>query len=1158
MKFYLKAAAAAALFGSLVAPASADNQGLFDSTLKPRHDDVLPVDEHGTLASLFGSEKARDTFFTEHFGSDIVHMKRSESELPAPVAGVDILSLFRSSEITLRTWGSSDVVNKRELPYADFEDYIAKGGSAVAHILGDETFLPLKKHMEEALGMGVSMNVYHSGPNGVALFPHTDRYDVFVLHLEGEKVWEICIPEDMSKGDVGSLSAADIADIKEVAEANVAGCTTHEEESLSTMTCSNMTMVPGDMLYLPKGVVHAATTAPGFDSTTHVTIGLIRDNFKYGDLLASLLHAGHDELMVKLSDDAEADETILALLAAVLDEHVKRDSHGFGLGLRRMMPPWLWRHYEACTSSIKSAECDTEKFDQAKDYFMNSMLAMLDGLKAASHDYIYRMEKKNNADAVEGENNTETKDLLRGKTAWLVELAVESGIDSLRQIDLLHAAMDMHLHRVHAYEAQAMTMTRQERIESMNVAEIKAEADRIMSESAYALIKELSSGKYPEYDRVMEIANAPVMDEAALFEAHRVLSDSAACVTACNIAEAICDAACDLISVGADVCKVACDTVFAVCATPFKLASCDSAPCFSSCDDQPCFSSCDNQILCTSSCDSTCFSSCDGWLGIGSCDGSCIAGCDSGCIGTSCDGSCTLGCDGSCTFGCDDYLSAADPCFSVRDGCYSGCEAAENLANECRDFCETDLNSCSTMCSFVDQSIDAVASGITDFFTEALDFIKNLVNEIADAVNNAISVLESIATTVYDAYQQVDSGLSTINVDTSINLSEGVITDILDVFINLVSLQLAPYCSLMAFMSWVGLAGMTAGFGLQLGLNTYSMSMSLVSEDANIFSDKALILEACLGYVIAVPDADLSFAIGYGITFGTGDQANLSYEDNGMWGSDVATPSVQLGQQISISTNFLTYFGFPVVLGGGVGWNLLNGNSYVNPFSTAPNAAGFAVEIDTGAFDPDGLISIEYAVCASLGRVAPSLASRKLEEDGVVTVLGKEYTDAGELRYEMENLGRRKMQRLLQGNRNGNGNANGNGGGNGNANGNGNGVGNGGRDGINNIKNNRGNKKGPRPSSNKPEKAKDHVVGKGPFDRTVSDEPDHIATPEELDRDHYQRFVDEYNRNFRSLFDDKPLSQVVAELDAERLEILYERIGGSPDTISLPVENADA
>ena len=92
------------------------------------------------------------------------------------------------------------------------------------------------------------MNVYHSGTRAVALNIHYDAYDVLVLQLQGEKEW-------MIQGDNFGEKLGDIT------------------------KWENVTMMAGDLLYLPQGVFHAATTAEGFDTTTHVTIGLT--NKKY-------------------------------------------------------------------------------------------------------------------------------------------------------------------------------------------------------------------------------------------------------------------------------------------------------------------------------------------------------------------------------------------------------------------------------------------------------------------------------------------------------------------------------------------------------------------------------------------------------------------------------------------------------------------------------------------------------------------------------------------------------------------------------------------------------------------------------------------------------------------------------------------------------------
>ena len=187
---------------------------------------------------LFGSAKAREAFFQNDFGFNVVHFARTDSDLESPLAQVRMEDLYDTSNYTtLRRRGSLDYVNKTEMSFDDFSVYIRGGGSAVVPIAEEgNAMLPFKESIEESLQRETSMNVYHSGPRGVALNRHYDAYDVLVLQIDGEKEWEIL---------------------------------------RDNVTWTNTTMVPGDLLYIPRGIYHAATTAAGFDSTTHVTIGLL-------------------------------------------------------------------------------------------------------------------------------------------------------------------------------------------------------------------------------------------------------------------------------------------------------------------------------------------------------------------------------------------------------------------------------------------------------------------------------------------------------------------------------------------------------------------------------------------------------------------------------------------------------------------------------------------------------------------------------------------------------------------------------------------------------------------------------------------------------------------------------------------------------------------
>jgi len=203
---------------------------------------------------------------------------------------LDLRVLFDSSElIALRKRGSMAYVDKAETSYKDFCDYVTDGGSAVIPVAEDNVLVPFledlgtdfRKHLSAdkkttvldsnadstttttittttsiADTLKVGINVYHSGPGAVALNRHFDQYDVLVVHLDGRKQWEIGVFEEEEQQQQQNI---DLKDTKRI-------------ETVSHWT--NVTLVPGDLLYIPKGVYHAATTADGYESTTHATIGL--------------------------------------------------------------------------------------------------------------------------------------------------------------------------------------------------------------------------------------------------------------------------------------------------------------------------------------------------------------------------------------------------------------------------------------------------------------------------------------------------------------------------------------------------------------------------------------------------------------------------------------------------------------------------------------------------------------------------------------------------------------------------------------------------------------------------------------------------------------------------------------------------------------------
>ena len=74
----------------------------------------------------------------------------------------------------------------------------------------------------------------------------------------------------------------------------VASCANFDADALlRTTDCQTFTLFPGDVLYLPKAVIHFATTGPG-QVSAHLTVSIDRESRTWQDLLTTAsLMTGH-------------------------------------------------------------------------------------------------------------------------------------------------------------------------------------------------------------------------------------------------------------------------------------------------------------------------------------------------------------------------------------------------------------------------------------------------------------------------------------------------------------------------------------------------------------------------------------------------------------------------------------------------------------------------------------------------------------------------------------------------------------------------------------------------------------------------------------------------------------------------------------------------
>ena len=121
--------------------------------------------------------------------------------------------------------------------------------------------------MEAELGGLCGCSVYHTPSGCQGLAAHHDDVEVFILQTAGRKRWRLYPPLDGH-----ALPATPSADL---AEERLGPC------------LLDITVAPGDLLYLPRGVVHQAVSLEGA-SSTHLTLSSYQRH-AWADLLGVML-----------------------------------------------------------------------------------------------------------------------------------------------------------------------------------------------------------------------------------------------------------------------------------------------------------------------------------------------------------------------------------------------------------------------------------------------------------------------------------------------------------------------------------------------------------------------------------------------------------------------------------------------------------------------------------------------------------------------------------------------------------------------------------------------------------------------------------------------------------------------------------------------------
>eukprot|EP00045_Choanoeca_perplexa_P018469 m.292733 g.292733 ORF g.292733 m.292733 type:complete len:3199 (-) comp17828_c0_seq1:4442-14038(-) len=293
----LPLAAIAALLATVKGESTLDFLGMTKVEQQP-HQEVW----HG----LLGGRAGLDAFFSEVY-QQRMHIFESSPSLLSPVDAWTS-ELQEPNKFMTKYWdsllvtdGAASLRNNKgkeiSMPEGSWEDYqdefYANGVSVVVRRenmqMQDE---PLEIAIKETLlSSGVTTHAYISAGEAHALEPHVDPYDVFVIQAYGYKNWTVCHPLDTFE-DFPNANQAQRAQLQQIAIAKnksraVASCDNFDPQVLlRTTNCQHFTLHTGDVLYLPKAVIHYATTDPG-QVSAHLTISIDRDDRTWKGLVTT-------------------------------------------------------------------------------------------------------------------------------------------------------------------------------------------------------------------------------------------------------------------------------------------------------------------------------------------------------------------------------------------------------------------------------------------------------------------------------------------------------------------------------------------------------------------------------------------------------------------------------------------------------------------------------------------------------------------------------------------------------------------------------------------------------------------------------------------------------------------------------------------------------
>jgi len=157
---------------------------------------------------------------------------------------------------------------KKLEPVQYVQEAFLQGHSMVINSLNQwsEPGLRIAKDLNTASDLPVDVYMYLTPPHSRSYGLHSDVMDAFMVQLEGSKAWKVC--------DVTSWMAPELTFDKVPSKLNA--------------SCDEIIMQQGDVMYLPYGTLHQASTSS--DYSMHLTVNIERQYYVWLALFFAMIH----------------------------------------------------------------------------------------------------------------------------------------------------------------------------------------------------------------------------------------------------------------------------------------------------------------------------------------------------------------------------------------------------------------------------------------------------------------------------------------------------------------------------------------------------------------------------------------------------------------------------------------------------------------------------------------------------------------------------------------------------------------------------------------------------------------------------------------------------------------------------------------------------